>query len=171
MRRLTLILAATFCITACGKDSTPPDLSIDPYALFYIRNDKPTSPIYYVFVRFPNRNPVASTFIGSVGSGEETCASFGLESITPGDPANMVQLVFMAYQNDHDPAGSDPTPAVDSLKSATVDPFALGANTPTTPHRFRLWWKADGTTFFDFGLWNDSTRWAAAPGWPCPTTF
>lgn len=169
MKRIALF--ALLVIAACGTDGTAPPVEIDPYALFYIRNDKPTSPVYYAFVRFPNRTPVENTFIGSVGSDEETCASFGLESIIPGDPANMVQLVFMAYQNDHDPAGSDPTPAVDSLKSPTVDPFALGANTPTTPHRFRLWWKDDGTTFFDFGRWNDSTRWAAAPGWPCPTTF
>lgn len=162
----TLVLLA-----ACGKDATPPDLSIDPYALFYVRNDKPTSPIYYAFIRFPNRTPIEESRLGSVGAGEEVCASFGLASIVPGDPENRVQLVFKITQDDRDPAANPPGVVIDSLVSPTVDPFALGANTPDTPHRFRLWWKADGTTFFDFGLWNDSTRWAAEPGWPCPTRF
>lgn len=168
--RSTVLLLLFAALAAC-KDATTPVTWIDPYALFYVRNDKVTSPIWYTFVRFPNRVPVENTFVGSVGAGEQLCASFGLDSIVPGDPENMVQLVFMAYENDRDPAGADPRPAIDSIKSNTVDPFALGANTRDTPHRFRLWWKADGSTFFDFGLWNDSTRWAAAPGWPCSTRF
>ena len=167
MKTIRLVwLAVMMAIVGCGKDSTTPVTTIDPYALFYVRNDKPTSPIYYAFVRFPNRTPIEDNLIGSVGSGEDVCGSFGLESITPGDTANMVQLVFYTYRGD-----SVTNPVTDSLKSPAVDPFGLGANTPDTPHRFRLWWKDDGTTFFDFGLWNDSTRWAAAPGWPCPTRF
>jgi len=163
---LLFLILGTATLAACGKDGTSPPVAIDPYALFYIRNYKPTSPIWYAFVRFPNRTPIEQSLIGSVGSGEEVCSSYGLESISPGDPLNDVQLVFYAYQGD-----SVTNPVTDSLKSPAVDPFALGANTPDTPHRFRLWWKDDGTTFFDFGLWNDSTRWAAAPGWPCPTRF
>jgi hypothetical protein len=169
MRSMTVVLLLLAAL-ACG-DTTKPVTSIDPYALFYVRNDKPTSPIYYGFIRFPNRTPVEESFIGSAGAGEEACASFGLESIIPGDPENMVQLVFKVTQDNRDPAANPPGIVIDSLMSPTVDPFALGANTPTTPHRFRLWWKADGSTFFDFGLWNDSTRWAAEPGWPCPTRF
>jgi hypothetical protein len=140
---------------------------IDPYALFYIRNDRPAgNPIYYAFVRFPNRTPIEDNLIGSVGPGENVCSAFGLESIVPGDPANMVQLVLKVYRGD-----SVTNPIIDTLKSPAVDPFALGANTKQTPHRFRLWFKPDGTTAFDFGLYNETAKWALSPGWPCPTTF
>lgn len=162
MKRLVLFVLTLLC--ASCKDATAP--SIDPYALFYIRNDKTSSPIYYTYIRFPNRVPMEESLIGSVGPGEEVCGKFGLESITPGDPANMVQLVLKVYQGD-----SVINPVIDTIKSSTVDPFALGANTPQTPHRFRLWFKADGSTFFDFGRYDETSKWADAPGWPCPTVF
>ncbi len=162
-----LLLTGLLTFVGCG-DATKPSATIDPYALFYVKNDRSSGPIYYGYVRFVNRDPANffSSPFGSVGPGEIMCGGFGLESITPGDPQNMIQIVGIVYRGD-----SVTNPIVDSLKSPVVDPFGLGANTPETPHRFRLWLKADGTTAFDFGRYDETAKWAAPPGWPCPTRF
>lgn len=160
--KILLLGIALLGLAACSN-STKPAEDFDPYALFYFRNDAPGSPVFEFYLTFPNRTPVESALLGSAGPDEVTCGGFGLPTVTPGDPANNVQLVVRWDATETWDGGA--------ITSPIVDPFELGANTPETAHRFRLWLRADSTVFADFGRWDETDRWASPPGWPCPTRF